>query len=131
MVEWIPFGEGRYGVERALLAAGEQQGVALEDAVIEVTQGPGGRLRLRGRGRVRNALMVRLLDEAEDLDLLIDLGGEYKYRMRRPGIQGGKVFAPGVQSFIQFVPQSPWETVAEAEFNSLIGRIRILDEEGE
>ncbi len=131
MDEWIPFGEGRYSVERALLLAEGGRAVALEDAVIEVTQGPGGRLRLHGRGRVRNALMVRLLDEAEDLDLLIDLGGEYKYRMRRPAIQGGKVFAPGVQSFIQFVPQSPWEPVAAAEFNSLIARIRILDGEGD
>jgi hypothetical protein len=78
---------------------------------------------------VRNALLVRLLDDAEDLDLLLDLGGEYTYRMRRPSIQGGKVFAPGVQSFLQFAPQSPWEALAEAEFNSLIARIRILDAE--
>ncbi|MCU0538713.1 MAG: hypothetical protein MUF46_02340 [Desulfobacterales bacterium] len=129
MTEWIPFGEGRYRVERALLIDEGERAVALEDAVIDVTQGPGGRLRMNGRGRVRNALLVRLLDDAEDLDLLLDLGGEYTYRMRRPSIQGGKVFAPGVQSFLQFAPQSPWEALAEAEFNSLIARIRILDAE--
>jgi hypothetical protein len=129
MTEWIPFGEGRYRVERALLIDEGERAVALEDAVIDVTQGPGGRLRMNGRGRVRNALLVRLLDEADDFDLLLDLGGAFKYRMRRPSVQGGKVFAAGVQSFIQFVPQSPWEALAEAEFNSLTARIRILDAE--
>lgn len=129
MADWIPFEEGRYRVERALVMGEGERAVALEDAVIDVTQGPGGRLRMNGRGRVRNDLLVRLLDEAEDFDLLLDLGEGYKYRMRRPAIQGGKVFAPGVQSFIQFVPQTPWEALAEAEFNSLTARIRILDAE--
>jgi hypothetical protein len=127
MVDWIPFGEGRYRVERALLLAGEDRAVAVEDAVIDVTEGPGGRRRLQGRGRVGNELLVRLLDESEDLDLLLDLGGEFKYRMRRPGIQGGKVFSPGVQSFIQFAPQTPWEQLSEEQFSSLTSRIRILD----
>ncbi len=131
MVDWIPFGEGRYRVERALLLAGEDRAVAVEDAVIDVTEGPGGRRRLQGRGRVRNDLMVRLLDESEDLDVLLDLGGEFKYRMCRPGLQGGKVFSPGVQSFIQFTPQTPWEPVSEEDFNSLMSRIHILDGTGD
>lgn len=126
MGEWIPFEEGRYRVERAVLLAGEGGAVAVEDAVIDVVKGPGGR-RLQGRGRVCNELLVRLLDESEDLDLLLDLGGEFKYRMLRPGIQGGKVFSPEVQSFIQFTPQTPWETVSEEDFNSLMSRIHILD----
>ncbi|MFO7707322.1 MAG: hypothetical protein R6V84_04050 [Desulfobacterales bacterium] len=131
MVDWIPFEEGRYRVERALLLAGEHRAVAVEDAVIDVTEGPGGRRRLQGRGRVQNELMVRLLDESEDLDVLLDLGGEFKYRMRRPGIQGGKVFSPGVQSFIVFAPQTPWQPVSEEEFNSLMSRVRILDGTGD
>ena len=131
MAEWIPFGEGRYRVERTLLLAGEDRAVAVEDVVIDVTEGPGGRRRLQARGRVQNELMVQLLDESEDLDVLLDLGGEFKYRMRRPGIQGGKVFAPGVQSFIQFAPQTPWQTVSEEEFNSLMSRVRILDGTGD
>jgi hypothetical protein len=130
MVDWIPFGEGRYRVERALLLAGEDRAVAVEDAVIDVTEGPGGRRRLQGRGRVRNELIVRLLDESDDLDILLDLGGEFKYRMSRPGIHGGKVFSPGVQSFIQFVPQAPWEPVSEEDFNSLMSRVDILDGTG-
>jgi len=127
MTEWIPFAEGKYRVERAVLLARDDQAVELEEAVIEIVEDPGRGRRLRGRGRVSNALMVELLDEGHELDLLLDLGGEFKYRLRGPGIQGGKVFTPGVKSFIQFVPQSPWEQVSEADFNSLMSRVRILD----
>ncbi|MCU0559587.1 MAG: hypothetical protein MUD16_05270 [Desulfobacterales bacterium] len=127
MGEWIPFEEGRYRAERVLLLAGEERAVAVEDAVIDVAAGPAGRRRLQGRGRVQNELVVRLLDESEELDVLLDLGGEFKYRMRRPAIQGGKVFSPGVQSFIVFAPQTPWEQLSEEKFNSLTNRVRILD----
>lgn len=127
MDEWIPFAEGRYLAERAVLLADEETAMEIEEAIIEVSEGRGGR-RLQGRGRVRNALLVRLLDEGDDVDLLLDLGGEFKYRLRRPDIQGGKVFTPGIKSFIQFRPRRPWEQVPEAEFNSLMSRVRILSD---
>jgi hypothetical protein len=127
MGEWIPLAEGRYLAERAVLLAAEEKAVEVEETVIEVSEGRGGR-RLQGRGRVRNALLVRLLDEGEELDLLLDLGGEFKYRLSRPDIQGGKVFTPGVKSFIQFRPRQPWAPVPEAEFNSLMSRVRILSD---
>jgi len=125
MDEWIPFAEGRYLAERAVLLADEETAMEIEETIIEVSEGRGGR-RLQGRGRVRNALLVRLLDEGDDVDLLLDLGGEFKYRLRRPDIQGGKVFTPGIKSFIQFRPRQPWVQVPEAEFNSLMSRVRIL-----
>jgi len=126
MGEWIPFPEGRYLAERALLLAVDERAVELEDTVIEIADGPGGRRRLSGRGRAPNALVVELLEEGYELDLLLDFGGEFKFRLPAPAIQGGKVFAPGVKSFVQFVPRSPWKPVAEADFNSLMTRIRIL-----
>lgn len=126
MGEWIPFAEGRYLAERALLLAVDERAVELEDTIIEIADGPGGRRRLSGRGRAPNALVVELLEEGYELDLLLDFGGEFKFRLPAPAIQGGKVFAPGVTSFVQFVPRSPWEPVAEADFNSLMTRIRIL-----
>jgi len=126
MGEWIPFAEGRYLAERALLLAVDERAVELEETVIEIAEGPGGRRRLSGRGRAPNALVVELLEEGYELDLLLDFGGEFKFRLPAPAIQGGKVFAPGVKSFVQFVPRSPWEPVAEADFNSLMTRIRIL-----
>ena len=126
MNEWIPFEEGRYLAQRAILLAGDERAVELEETVIEIADGPGGRRRLSGRGRAPNALVVELLEEGYELDLLLDFGGEFKFRLPAPAIQGGKVFAPGVKSFVQFVPRSPWEPVAEADFNSLMARIRIL-----
>jgi len=127
--QWIPFAEGRYLAERAVLIADDAAaGVELADTIIEVSEGRGGR-RLQGRGRARNALLVQLLDENEDLDLLLDLGGEFKYRLRQPKIQGGKVFSPGTASFIQFLPSEPWEQVPEEDFNSLMSRVRILSNE--
>lgn len=123
MAEWIPFAEGRYRVEQAVLLGAGGGGVELEDAVIEVA-GPAGRRRLRGWGRVPNERLVRLLDESDELDLVLDLGGEFKYRMRAPRIQGGKVFAPGVKSFIQITPEAPWEELSEADFTALTTRFR-------
>jgi hypothetical protein len=126
MTEWIPFAEGRYLAERAVLVAVDGRAVELEDTVIEVVEGKGGKRRLTGRGRVPNVLVMELLEGGQELDLLLDLGGKFKYRLRAPGLQGGKVFAPGVKSFVQFVPHSPWEQVPEADFNSLMVRVRIL-----
>lgn len=129
MAEWILFGEGLYRVERAVLLSKGGNGVEVEEAVIEVREDPRSGRRLRGRGRVRNVLLVQLLDEGEDPDLVLDLGGEFKYRLNRPEIQGGKVFTPGIKSFIQFLPRQPWEQVPEAEFNALMSRARILSDE--
>jgi hypothetical protein len=129
MTEWIPFEEGRYRVERAVLLGSGGDGVELEEAVIEIREGPRGVRRLQGRGRVRNVLLVQLLDEGEDPDLLLDLGGEFKYRLIHPEIQGGKVFTPGIKSFIQFLPRRPWDQVPEADFNSLMSRVRMLSGE--
>jgi hypothetical protein len=126
MVEWIPFAEGRYLAERALLLAVDERAVELEETIIEIAEGPGGRRRMSGRGRAPNALIVELLEEGHELDLLLDFGGEFKFRLPAPAIQGGKVFAPGVKSFVQFVPRSPWVPLSEADFNSLVTRVRIL-----
>jgi hypothetical protein len=129
MIEWIPFAEGMYRVERAVLLNRGGNGVEVEDAVIEVREKPDGGRRLRGRGRISNLLLVQLMDSEEDPDLVLDLGGEFKYRLIRPEIQGGKVFTPGIESFIQFFPRQPWEQLPEAEFNSLMSRVRILSDE--
>ena len=129
MAEWIPFAEGMYRVERAVLLSPGGNGVEVEDTVIEVREDPRAGRRLRGRGRVRNLLLVQLLDDGEDPDLVLDLGGEFKYRLNRPEIQGGKVFTPGIKSFIQFLPRQPWDQIPEAEFNSLMSRVRMLSDE--
>jgi hypothetical protein len=116
--DWIPFGEGRYRVERAVLVGGGGRlGVEIEDAVIEVAEDRRGGRRLSGRGRVRVDRLVGLLEEADEPELWLDLGGEYKYRMAAE-VLGGKVFSPGVSAFVQFRPLRRWEPVSEPDFSS-------------
>jgi len=127
MDNWIPFAEGEYLVEQALLVAENQNAVAVEDAIIEVYSGPQGRRYLKGRGRIRNILMIELLEDSDELDLLLDFGDDYKYLLKVPHLQSGKVFSPDVKSVLQFTPQTPWRQVPQDEFDSLLSRLRILN----
>jgi hypothetical protein len=112
-------------VDQALLVADNQNAMMVENAIIEVYSNPQGRRFLRGRGRVRNILMVELLDESDDLDLLLDFGGEYKYFLKVPNLQSGKVFSPDVKSVLQFTPQTPWQQLPEDEFEMILSRLHI------
>ena len=47
---------------------------------------------MSGRGFVHNLLLVELLEDHDDLDMLLDFGAEYKYRLKAPTITSGKVF---------------------------------------
>jgi hypothetical protein len=126
MKSWIPFVEGEYLVERAWLVGGDHNAVCLEEVIIEVYSDGQGRRYLKGRGRVRNVLMVELLNDSDNLDLLLDFGEEFKYLLKAPSLQGGKVFSPGVKSVLQFAPQNPWQQIPEDEFENLVSRLRIL-----
>ena len=126
MNNWIPFTEGEYLVEQALLVADNHQAIFVEEAIVEVYSDQRGRRYLKGRGRVRNILMVELLDESDDLDLLLDFGQEFKYLLKVPNLQAGKVFSPEVKSVLQFTPQSPWQQVPQDQFETLLSGLRIL-----
>jgi hypothetical protein len=126
MDNWIPFAEGEYLVEMALLVAENQNAVLVEDAIVEVYSDPQGQRYLKGRGRIRNIQMVELLDDSDDLDLLLDFGDDYKYLLKVPHLQSGKVFSPDVKSILQFTPQTPWQQLPPDEFNNLLSRLRIL-----
>jgi len=127
MDNWIPFGEGEYLVDQALVVADNHQAVLVEDAIIEVYADQRGRRYLKGRGRIRNILMVELLDDSDDLDLLLDFGDEYKYLLKAPNLQSGKVFSPHVKSVLKFTPQTPWQELPQDEYKTLVSRLRILD----
>ena len=126
MDNWIPFAEGEYLVDQALLVADNHDAVAIEDAVIEVYCDQRGQRYLKGRGRIRIILMVELLDDSDDLDLLLDLGDEFKFLLKVPHLQSGKVFAPDVKSSLQFKPQTPWKQVPLDEYNRVVSRLRVL-----
>ena len=127
MDNWIPFAEGEYLVDKALLVADNQNAVLVEDAVVEVYSDQQGRRYLKGRGRIRNILMVELLDDSDDLDLLLDFGDDYKYLLKVPNLQSGKVFSPDVKSVLQFTPRTPWLQLPADEFNTLLSQLQILN----
>ncbi len=127
MANWIPFVEGEYAVEQAFIIAPDQRAVAVEDAVIEIYAAPQGQRNLKGSGRVRNILMVELLEDHNDLDLILNLGDEFKYRLVKPELRSGKFFAPDAKSTIHFRPAAPWEQIPQADFEQLMTRLEIID----
>ena len=126
MRDWIPFENASYQVEQAFLVSEDMTAVALDQTIVTVSTGSGGKKYLSGTGMVRNILLVEISEDNDDLDLLLDFGGEYKYRMKTPTISGGKVFAPDTKSSIRFAPVSPWDQVSEPEFESLLGQLKFL-----
>ena len=126
MNNWIPFSDGEYLVEQALLLADQERAVSVEGVIVEVYSDRRGQRYLRGRGRVRNILMVELLEDSEDLDLLLDFGQDFKFLLKEPNIQVGKVFSPDVKSALQFTPKIPWRQIQQAEFGELLSRLHIL-----
>jgi hypothetical protein len=127
MAGWIPFVEGEYIVEQAFIIAPDDRAVAVENAVIEVYAAPGGGRQLKGSGRLRNILLVELLEDHDELELILDLGDEFKYRLIKPELRSGKFFSPDAKSTLKFRPSAPWEQIAQADFEELMSRLRILD----
>jgi len=127
MANWIPFVEGEYAVEQAFIIAPDNRAVAVEDAVIEVDAGPQGQRHLKGSGRICNILLVELFEDHDDLDLILDLGDEFKYRLIKPDLQSGKFFSPDAKSSLQFRPATAWEQIPQADFEQLISRLEIID----
>jgi hypothetical protein len=126
MENWIPFADGQYMVERAFLLASNHSAVDLFDTVVEVKSTAAGQRRLTGCGRIQNLLMVTLLEDSDELDLVLDFGGEYKFRLPAPNVQGGKVFAANVKSMLQFYPTGPWVRLPIAAYQQLIDRASFL-----
>ncbi|MBU0987808.1 MAG: hypothetical protein KKH68_11210 [Proteobacteria bacterium] len=127
MKDWIPFENATYLVEQAFLTAPDDNATVLEQAVINVYTGKGGKKHLTGSGLVRNIHLVELLEENDDLDLFLDLGGEFKYRLKTPKISAGKVFSPKVKSSLQFAAVTPWDQIPEHEFDELKSRLNFLE----
>lgn len=127
MGNWIPFVEGEYAVEQAFVIAPGDRAVAIENAYIEIFATGQGQRHLKGSGRVRNILLVELLEDHDALDLILDLGDEFKYRLINPELQSGKFFAPNANSSLKFRPTEPWQQIPQPEFELLMSRIKILD----
>lgn len=126
MDNWIPFGEGEYVVDQALLVAADNKALAVDDVVVEIYADQRGQRFLKGRGRIRNILMVELHEDSDNLDLLLDFGDEFKYLLKEPVLQSGKVFAPDARSVLQFIPSAPWEQIPPEAFADMVGGLEVL-----
>jgi hypothetical protein len=126
MDNWIPLGEGEYLVEQALLVTDDNRAVTVDDVIVEIYADQRGQRHMKGRGRVRNILMVELLEDSDDLDLLLDFGDEFKFLLKEPNLQAGKVFAPDARSVLQFIPQTPWQEVPPEAYADLMALLRVL-----
>ena len=126
-MEWIPFEEGEYIVETALLIGSGTLALTLSDATLVIFRDRSGQKRMRGYGTTRPALMVDLLEDDDVIDMLVDLGESHKYRLAAPRIQSGKVFSPQAQSTVQFSPSRPWTPVAPAEFSRIVEGLEKID----
>lgn len=126
MENWIPFAEGEYLLDQALLVTDDHKALQIEDVIVEIYADRRGQRYLKGRGRVRTLQMVELLDDSDSLDLLLDFGEEFKYLLKDPILQGGKVFAPDVKSVLQFTPQNPWQQIPPDEFDNLLSQLQIF-----
>jgi hypothetical protein len=126
MTNWIPFTDGEYLVEQALLVAEEDRAVSIEDVIVEIYSDKRGQRYLKGRGRIRNILMVELLEDSDDLDLLLDFGEEFKFFLKAPNLQVGKVFSPEVKSALQFTPQIPWHQIQHDKFKEILSKLHVI-----
>jgi len=126
MPQWIPFTEGEYLVEQALLIAADNSAAELENTIIEVHSDRQGNRYLKGHCRVRNKLIIELHEDNDDLDLILDFGEEFKYRLKTPEFKAGKVFSPAAKSTLWFTPTGPWEPISLNDFEELMTRLKIL-----
>jgi hypothetical protein len=126
MSEWIPFEDATYLVNQAFLVGDDNTAALLEKTSVEVYTGRDSKKHLKGSSLVRNMLLVELLEENDNLDLLLDLGENFKYLLRKPNITAGKIFSPDIKSYIQFDPVTPWEPISESEFIKLTAAFKLL-----
>jgi len=126
MIDDIPFDEGEYLAERSFLMNPELSAIELDRSIIRVFLNQQGRRRMNGRCFVQNILMVELLEVGDDLDLVLDFGGEFKYLLKNPELKAGKVFSPDVKSVLQFSPRIPWEQIPQSEFKNLLLQLKII-----
>lgn len=129
MAHWINIEEGSYFVEAAFLMNWENNGVALEEIVVEIYLDKNEERRLRGQAMAINAHIVELLEDHDEMDLLLDFGGEFKYMLKAPSISGGKVFSPDVKSLIHFAAKGPVEKLSGEDYRRIRSKIAFVGEQ--
>lgn len=127
MEDWVKLDEGEYHVEQAVVVAPDGSALALSDPYLEVFQDPSGSRRLVIRALVFSLQMVELMEETDALDVLLDLGGNFTYALKKPFISAGKIFSPGVRSAVQITPATRWEAVDRKAFDTRVAGLSFID----
>ncbi|RTZ99866.1 MAG: hypothetical protein DSY90_00180 [Deltaproteobacteria bacterium] len=127
----IVLDEGRYRAKRAAqVTADDSRAMTIADAMIEVYTGAQDTRCVKGVATIENLLLTNLLEESDEIDLILDLTGGYKYRLFGPQIRSGKIFPPDVHSTVQFIPTSPWQQIPEKEFDDYYSGLRFIKQPG-
>jgi hypothetical protein len=127
MAHWINIEVGTYRVEEGFLLTPEFTAGTLEDAIIEVFPDSGNERRVRGHAMATNMLMVELLEDHDETDVLLDLGGEFKFLLRAPSIRAGKAFSPDVKALLHFIAQRPLQKLSGPEYMEIRSKLTLLD----
>ena len=122
----IPFKEGSYIIDDAYFVTPRKRSVQLVEGILEVYRDGAGTKHLRGRAFVNNSLMVALLEDEDSLDLVLDLGPGFRYRLPQPLIQAGKVFEPRTWSIVHFAPSKDLLTVPDPDYDALLLSLHVL-----
>ncbi len=126
MSQTVPFEEGSYLAERAFLVAPDDAAVVIDEVVINVFYDNRRNRLMNGAGFIENYLLVQMHEESDEIDLLLDMGGEFKYSLKKPILQSGKVFTPGVKASLKFTPTRPLEPIPEPEFDARVDRLKFI-----
>ncbi len=126
MDDWVALEEGEYIVVQAFVVSATGSAIALHDPFIEVFRDPAGRKRLTIRAYATSLQLVELLEDTDHLDVLLDLGNQFTYRLKQPRISGGKLFIPDVRSAIQITPASPWVSLDRVAFDTEIATLQLI-----
>jgi hypothetical protein len=126
MEDWIEFEEGQYAITSAYLVSPENNAVHIVDPILEIYTGRFGKRQVKGFGLIQNTALVELHEDGDQIDLILDLGSEFRFLMENPVMQSGKVFAPNIRSLLHFFPREPWLALSADDFNSRIERLTFV-----
>jgi hypothetical protein len=129
MTALIPFKEGQYSIANAFLLTADFQAVRLHNPVLEIYKDRFGKKQISGNGLVRNALMISLLDDHDDLDLVLNLNEDIHYILKQPELSGGKIFSPDIRSTLHFIPKTPWVELSDKAFKEILLKAKFLSKD--
>lgn len=127
MAHQIFIEEGTYPAQEAFLLTAGHTGMVLEDTLIEVYLDGENQRRVRGQASGVNLSLVELLEDYDEVDLLFDLGGQFKYLLKAPTLKAGKVFSPDVKSIFHIIAQSSLVKLEEGEFLRIRNQLKLVD----